>query len=182
MRPCQPGLYPLRVAGGKGISNPVVIGVDRLPQVAFAEPLAELPVALHGAVGGGAGPAGQAGRQEGPAAGARCRGPAARARASSRSCGCTTRGARRSPGARRGRSLGGDARFETVLPADAEYTIELHDQLFRPAGPGFFRLKIGDLQYADLALPLAVAAGSKQPLRVRLVEHRRAARSTMPRA
>src|SRR5205823_7671441 len=29
-------------------------------------------------------------------------------------------------------------------------------------GPGFLRLKIGDLQYADLALPLGVTAGSKQ--------------------
>src|SRR5688572_10409989 len=30
-----PGLYPVRLAGSKGISNPVVLGVDRLPQVSF---------------------------------------------------------------------------------------------------------------------------------------------------
>ena len=47
-----PGLYPIRLANAQGISSPVVIGVDSFPQVAFAEQLGELPVALHGAVGG----------------------------------------------------------------------------------------------------------------------------------
>src|SRR5206468_9783591 len=58
--------------------------------------------------------------------------------------------------------IGGDARIETTLPADGEYALELHDELFRPTGPGFFRLKVGELQYADLALPLGVAAGGKR--------------------
>src|SRR5262249_45029982 len=60
--------------------------------------------------------------------------------------------------------IGGDARVETILPADADYTIELHDELFRPAGSGFFRFKVGDLQYADLAWPLGVMAGSTETI------------------
>jgi glucokinase len=50
-----------------------------------------------------------------------------------------------------------------TLPADGAYSIELHDELFRPAA-GFFRLKVGDLQFADLALPLGVAIGGKQTI------------------
>ena len=33
--------------------------------------------------------------------------------------------------------------------------------MFRPTGTGFFRLKVGDVQFADLAFPLAASAGSK---------------------
>src|SRR3954454_25228152 len=52
--------------------------------------------------------------------------------------------------------LGGDARLETVLPADGAYTVDVHDVLYQGAAPGFFRLKVGELRYADLALPLGV--------------------------
>jgi hypothetical protein len=160
----QPGLIPIRVANAQGISSPVVVGVDALPQVAFSEKLTDLPVALHGAVGGA-----QVLRTK--IAGKKDQRLVLDVEAQ-------RLGASLKPVVRlydpRGKqiawspprpSLGGDARCEVVLPADAEYTIELHDQLFRAAGPGYFRLKVGDLSYADFALPLAVAAGSKQPLR-----------------
>src|SRR5262249_44132291 len=52
--------------------------------------------------------------------------------------------------------LGGDARLEAELPADGTYTIDVHDLLYQGAAPGFFRLKIGELKSADLALPLGV--------------------------
>ena len=41
-------------------------------------------------------------------------------------------------------------------PPTAQYTIELHDAVFRGDEPGFFRLKIGDFRYADMVYPLAV--------------------------
>jgi hypothetical protein len=160
----SPGLVPLRVATATGISTPVVIGIDRLPQLSFAEQVPPLPVSLTGTVGGGqvlkARLSGKAGQRlvldvEAQRLGGGLK-PVVRLY---------------DP---RGKQLvwsppqieiGGDARCEITLPADAEYTIELHDQLYQPAGPGFFRLKIGDLATADFALPLAVAAGSKQSLR-----------------
>ncbi len=160
----QPGLVPIRVANARGISSPVVIGIDSLPQVPFTEQLTELPVALHGAVGG--------------AQVLRSKITGKKDQRLVLDVEAQRLGASLKPVIRlydpRGKqiawspprpSLGGDARCEIVLPADAEYTVELHDQLYRAAGPGYFRLKAGDLSYADFALPLAVAAGSKQVLR-----------------
>ncbi|HMC10450.1 MAG TPA: hypothetical protein VKH44_04140, partial [Pirellulaceae bacterium] len=157
----QPGLYALRVASAGGISSPVMLGVDRLPQRAFDSKLGELPAAWSGAVGGAqvlqARLPGKKGQRliidvEAQRLGSGLK-PVVRLN--------DARGTQIAWSPPRA-ILGGDARIETTLPADAQYTIELHDELFRPAGPGFFRLKIGDLQYADLALPLGVTAGSKQ--------------------
>ncbi len=159
----QPGLYPVRVAGNSGVSSPIVLGVDGLPQVAFTESPSTFPLALHGAVGGAqvlrAKLAGKKDQRlvldvEAQRLGSSLK-PVIRL--------YDPRGKQIAWSPPRG-SLGGDARCEVVLPADAEYTIELHDQLYRAAGLSFFRLKVGDLNYADFSLPLAAAAGSKQPL------------------
>jgi hypothetical protein len=40
----------------------------------------------------------------------------------------------------------------------------LHDRLYRAKGSSFFRLKVGDLQYADIVFPLAVTAGEPTSL------------------
>src|SRR5437763_14770263 len=48
----SPGYYHLRVVTDGGVSLPVVIGVDRLPQRVIAATPEQLPVALHGTVGG----------------------------------------------------------------------------------------------------------------------------------
>lgn len=159
-----PGLYPLRVAGASGVSNPVVIGVDALPQAAFTSTPAALPVALHGTAAAGQvlqlTLAGKKGQRlvldvEAQRLGSGLK-PVLRL--------YDARGTQIAWSPPRG-TLGGDARVDAVLPADAQYTVELHDQLYRPTGPSYFRLKLGDLQYADLALPLGGTAGSKQPLR-----------------
>jgi hypothetical protein len=47
-----PGYYNLRVVTEGGVSLPVIIGVDRLPQQSLAAATAAMPVALHGNVGG----------------------------------------------------------------------------------------------------------------------------------
>jgi hypothetical protein len=158
-----PGLYPIRIAGAGGISGPLVVGVDRLPQVAFSASLDKLPVALHGTVG-----AGQvlkltlAGKKdqrvvldvEAQRLGSGLK-PVVRL--------YDPRGTQIAWSPPRV-SIGSDARIDAVLPADAQYVIELHDELYRPTGPGYFRLKVGDLNYADLALPLGATAGSKQAI------------------
>jgi hypothetical protein len=155
-----PGLYTLRLASPTGISSPVMIGVDRLPQRAFEASLSELPVALSGV----AGPALVLGTKLTGKQGQRL---VLDVEAQRLGSGLKPVVRLYDPNGRQiawsppRAIIGGDARLETVLPADAEYTIELHDELFRPTGTGFFRLKIGDLQYADLAMPLGASAGSK---------------------
>ncbi len=62
------------------------------------------------------------------------------------------------------RSLAGDARCEVVLPADGEYRVELHDALYRAADSNHFRLCVGNLDYADFALPLAAQRNSRVAL------------------
>ena len=156
----QPGLYCLRVANAGGISSPVIVGIDRLAQREFAANLDKLPVALTGAVGGAqvlqAKLSGHKGQRliidvEAQRLGSGLR-PVIRLN--------DARGTQIAWSPPRS-IIGGDARIETELPADADYTIELHDELFRPTGTGFFRLKVGDVQFADLAFPLAASAGSK---------------------
>lgn len=153
------GIHPLRVASSGGISNPVLVGVDELPQLAVASEVKELPVALHGRLSGGevqrvkfAGRAGQAIviDVESQRLGSKLR-PVIRL--------LDPRGVQVawSPGRA---TIMNDARCDTVLPVDGQYTIELHDMLYRGDPSGFFRLKIGDLHYADLAFPIGVQHGS----------------------
>ena len=56
--------------------------------------------------------------------------------------------------------IAGDARLAT-LPSDGRYTVELHDALYCGAEPGEFRLKIGDLHFADGVFPLGGRRGTK---------------------
>ncbi len=159
----SPGLYAFRVANAGGISSPVMLGVDRLPQRPFSDKSLELQSAYSGTVGGAqvlqSKLTGKKGQRliidvEAQRLGSGLK-PVVRLD--------DARGTQIAWSPPRS-VIGGDARIETELPADGEYTLELHDELFRPTGPGFFRLKVGDLQYADLALPLGVSAGNKQTI------------------
>lgn len=158
-----PGLYAVRVANANGISSPVVIGVDRLPQRMFNAKIGELPVSLTGTVGG-------AEVQQAKLAGKKGQKLVLDVQAQRLGSGLKpvlrlndARGTQIAWSPPRS-VIGGDARIEMELPADGEYSLELHDELFRPAGNGFFRLQIGELQYADLALPMGVAIGGKQTI------------------
>jgi hypothetical protein len=151
----QPGIYAIRVASPAGISNAVLLGVDRLPEGQFTDEIAALPAAVSGALGGSdakrttfSGTKGQRIVVDVEA---------------------QRLGAAFKPVVRlydeRGKQVafassqpwfGGDARFATTLPADGKYTIEVHDRVYRAAAPGFFRLKVGDLETADRAHPAAV--------------------------
>jgi hypothetical protein len=159
-----PGIHLLRVASGKGISNPLAVGIDKLPQIVFAPQIASLPVAMHGSLGG---PqvlkttfTGTKGTNfvidcEAQRLGSNLK-PVVRL--------YNERGTQLAWSPPRN-SIGGDARCVLVLPADGTYSIEVHDQLYRAGMPAFFRLKIGALQYADIAFPLAISPASKLPIK-----------------
>src|SRR5262249_58106594 len=48
----SPGIYSLRVATPRGISNPVFVAVDDLIPQPFGQPVSRLPAAVSGNVGG----------------------------------------------------------------------------------------------------------------------------------
>jgi len=156
----SPGLYHLRVANARGISRAVVIGIDRLAQMPFASAIAQLPAALHGNLGYGAtlqtSFAGKKGQRMVVDLEARRLGaafdPIIELYDPQRVQVAYAQG---SP------TLNGDARIDAILPADGQYTVDLHDVLYQGGEPNFFRLKIGSLSYADLVFPLGGQRGTE---------------------
>ena len=154
-----PGLYNLRVANQSGISAAQIISIDRFSQIPFAERAEQLPCSMHGVVSGSTvlktrlvGKAGQLLMVEVEAQrlGSALR-PVLHLRDANN---------KQLAYSWASHSLAGDARLIIKLPADGEYTIELHDTLYAVPGQGFFRLKLGEWKCADLAFPAAVQKGS----------------------
>ncbi len=156
---CESGIYLLRAASASGISEPVALGVDNLPQLPFTPQLSTLNVALTGSLAGSTvlstSFTGQQGQQ-------------VLAEVECQRIGSKLEPVLRIYNARHTQlawsrqlpSLAGDARCAATLPADGQYSIEIHDAVFRGGEPGFFRLKLGDFRYADLVFPLGVQQGS----------------------
>ncbi len=153
------GLYQLRVANPKGISNPVVIGVDDLMQIPFTAQITRLPVALHGNLATSA-------TLQTSFAGKK--GQCIVVDLEARRLGASidpvielydSRHVQLAYSGSLG-SLAGDARLEATLPSDGQYSVEVHDILYRAGTPNHFRLKIGDLHYADLVYPLGAQRGT----------------------
>ena len=155
----SPGFYPLRLACDHGISNPVIVALDSLPQQPFGPEVAGLPIALNGTLAGSAvlstTVAGKKGQRLVIEVEARRLGsaidPVVKLFDPRRIQLASSQG---------GNTLAGDARLITVLPADGTYTIQLHDLQYRAGTPNAFRLKMGDLAFADLAFPLAGQRGT----------------------
>lgn len=161
-----PGVYHLRVASGSGVSEPILVAVDRLPQRPFAPQVESLPAALHGTVAGSAVLAtkwpGKAGQEivvevEAQRLGAKLR-PVVHLYDARR---------RQLAWALPAAALFGDCRLTTKLPADGEYTVELHDLQYAAPAPSHFRLKLGTLQFADQVFPPAVEKG--KPVQLELL-------------
>ncbi|PHS11959.1 MAG: hypothetical protein COA78_08875 [Blastopirellula sp.] len=157
------GLYRTRVVSKTGISAPVTLGVDRFKQTAYASTVEELPIAMTGNLTGAnlleSTFSGKAGQRividvEAARIGSKLR-PVVRL--------LDSRGVQIAWSASLS-TIQGDARCEAVLTADGKYTVQLHDALYKGPGPGYFRMKIGDFQYADLTFPLAITRGAKTPL------------------
>ncbi len=157
----EPGYHHLRVVTDDGVSAPVVIAVDRLPQRLLAAAVEQLPAAIHGVVSGGAtvetkftGKAGQKVLVE----------------VEAQRLGSKLRPVVHLIGPKRLQlgwawpttSLGGDARLEATLPEDGIYTVTLHDMEYAAPAPGFFRLRVGQWSFADQVFPPAIEKGKPQ--------------------
>ena len=158
------GIYPLWIYTSKGVSSAIAVGVDALPQQAWGNEIESLPVALSGEISGSAVLQTKlAGKQ----------GQRLVVDVEARRLGSALKPVVRLYGERGAQlawspphhALAGDARFETTLPSDGSYTLELHDKLYRAASGSAFRLKVGTLHYADMVFPLAVQRGAAATVR-----------------
>lgn len=158
-----PGLGQLRLATNDGLSNSFTVALDRLPQVALSETITALPVSMHGAVpGSGVAKTSFVGKA----------GEAVLIEVEAKRLGGKLRPVVHLYDAQRvqvawalpSKQLAGDCRIAAQLPRDGQYTIEVHDLQYAPPAPGFFRLKVGQWQAADLAFPLAVQRGQEVAL------------------
>ena len=155
----SPGIHWVRILSDKGITNPIAFALDDLLQSAFSESIKAIPAAVYGNLAGGAilktSFSGKQGMAlvvdiEGQRLGSDIR-PVLRLHNSQ---GIQIAWSPPQP------TLSGDARIQTTLPGDDTYTIELHDILFRGPAKGTFRLKIGELQFADMVFPMGTSADS----------------------
>jgi hypothetical protein len=153
-----PGYYHLRVVTLGGVSLPVVIGVDRLPQLPAAAPVTELPVALHGSVAGSG------------AVEVKFQGKAKQqilVEVEAQRLGSKLRPVVHLYGPKKlqlawswpAPALFGDTRLETTLPEDGTYTVSVHDAEYAAAPPSFFRLRIGSWSFADQVFPPVLDKG-----------------------
>jgi hypothetical protein len=157
----SPGLYPLRIANAKGISNSVTVSIDDLEQMPFSSKFSAAPIALVGRLSGST-------VLETSFAGRK--GQHIIVEIEARRLGAEFEPIMELYGSRQVQiawaqghaALGGDARLEATLPADSVYKIALHDALFRGGEPGMFRLKVGELSCADLIFPLGGQRGTIQ--------------------
>lgn len=159
----EPGYHQLRVVSDDGLSAPVVIAVDRLPQRAIGATIEQLPAALHGVINGSSvvqtqfnGKAGQKVLVEVEAQrlGSKLR-PVVRLSSPRK---LQIAWAWPAP------SLFGDARLEATLPDDGTYTLAVHDMEYATPAPGFFRLRVGQWSFADQVFPPAAEKGKPQAL------------------
>ncbi len=161
----EPGVYNLRLSTADGVTAPEVITIDRLPQRAAATPnqVETLPVSLHGAVIGAAvqeskftGRAGEKITIDVLAArfGAKLR-PVLHLYDAQR---------RQIAWSLPQTALAGDARLAAELRADGVYTVAVHDLAYAGAAPGYYRLAIGPLDYADQVFPAVVSRNGRPAL------------------
>jgi len=155
-----PGLHNWWLVTDHGVSAKGVLATDHLPQKPFADKVDSLPVALHGTISGSQvrevtfpGKAGQeliceveAQRLDGKLR------PVLKLLGPGNTLLKWTQPLL---------ALRGDTRLELKLPADGEYRLQLHDlQFAAPGNSNYFRLKLGQWTYADLAFPATVQRGA----------------------
>jgi hypothetical protein len=162
------GIYHLRLATAGGVTAPIALGVDTLPQRAMSTsptPLAppSLPAAFSGTLAGG---------QTADTVVALKKGQQIAIEVEARRLGSAldpvihVYDARNVPlaWAEGKTALGGDARLSFIAQADGTYRIELHDAVYQAGNPGFYRLKIGSWYFAGMVFPPVVQRGTKATL------------------
>jgi hypothetical protein len=159
-----PGIYNLRLVTAEGVSNPLPVAVDSMPQISWGAEIKSLPVALSGSVRGNKTlSATFAAKKSQPIV----------LEVEAQRIGSRLRPVLHVYDDRRVQvawanaklSLGEDARVTFQPPADGNYTVEIHDAGYAAADTAYFRLKIGAFEYADIAIPAAVQVGTRQVLR-----------------
>jgi hypothetical protein len=156
------GLYRFRVANQAGVSNAWIAGVDGLPQVVFQDTTAQIPVALSGTLAGSSILETRLHIKKGTelVAEVECRRLGGQARPVLRLL--DPRGVQVAWGRYRSAPQG-DARLSVKVSVSGEYTLQLHDLLYK-APASSFRLKVGSFQYATMTFPLAVETAANVPL------------------
>ncbi|MBS0265118.1 MAG: hypothetical protein JSS02_24515 [Planctomycetes bacterium] len=155
------GHYPLQIQTVRGLSHPLPIAIDSLPQTPFAESSPEKPVVLPVAISGTL-----SGQQQARVFFAGKAGQRVVIDLECRRLGATMdpvlelRNPRGAPlTIAWGRpQLRGDTRIEAHLFMDGIYSLELHDLAFKAPPQSVYRLKIGDLKLVDTTFPAGVSA------------------------
>jgi hypothetical protein len=154
------GIHAIRIVSSTGNSNLTAIAVDRLAQQDFSDQLDSLPRAVNGQLAGGqilkTTFTGKKGQRvvvdvEAQRLGSNLR-PVIRV--------LDERGTQVAWSPPKPLLLG-DARCEFTLPGDGTYTIQLHDLLYKGPQPGFFRMKVGALEYVDFVFPVGAQRGEQ---------------------
>lgn len=161
------GYYSLRVVSPSGVSLPVLVAVDPLPQRPLVgSKVDKLPVALHGTVAGSAVLETQLTLKanetlhldvEAARLGSKLR-PVVHVYDEHR---------RQLAWAWSTPTLWGDVRLSVKAPKDGSYTIAIHDLEYAAAAPSYFRLKLGNFSSIEQVFPPVVSAG--QTTRVELL-------------
>lgn len=155
-----PGFYPVWLASVGGLSKPIVLAVDGLPERPLAPQIDKLPAALHGQVTGSSTVEttfqGQAGDKilvevEAQRLGGKLR-PVVHLHGPT---GLQIGWAWPKP------QFKEDCRLEAVLPASGEYRVTVHDVEYAGQNPGHFRLKVGRWAAVDQVFPPALPLSAK---------------------
>ena len=155
-----PGYYNLRVVTAGGISLPVGIAVDGLPQKPLTAKVDQLPVTLHGTLTGSTiistEFSGKAGEKvvvevEAQRLGSKLR-PIVHLYDAKR---------RQIAWAWTKPLLSGDTRMQVTLPGDGLYTVSIHDAEYAGPSPGYFRLKLGQWSFVEQVFPPVVGKDTK---------------------
>ncbi len=165
---CPLGWFPLFVETDNGISPPLPIAIDMLPQHAARtsspEQLATLPAAFSGQVAGANTVKvyfqGKAGERVAAEVEAKRLGSAMDPVVEIK----TAQGTPLIIGWGES-ALRGDCRAECKLPADGIYFVELHDLTYRAPGQNRFRLKLGDFRSIDLWFPAKIGMSEEVALK-----------------
>ena len=162
-----PGIYPLTVFTAGGVSNPMGIALDGLPQWLVGDSLEDRPASLPAAFSGLLTGAGQPHVYFRGHAGDRLVAEVEARRIGSRldpvlelknSAGSTI-------AIEWGKAyLRGDARAELTLPADGVYVAELHDLAYNAPPDSPFRLLLGDFRSVDAYYPPVIPRGADWPV------------------
>ncbi len=150
-----PGLGRLRVATATGISAPVTLGVDMLPNVAFRDTIDELPIALNGSLTGSQLLSTTLSGKRGQTVVVDIEAQRIGSKLQPLVSIVDERGTQLAYSSREV-TLRGDARVAVKLPADGPYTIKLQDVLFKGASPGYFRMRISTTGSVDPIFPAAL--------------------------